>query len=63
VWEAIEEDYGSQSMAYFEVARPGAPLAIVPGDVRHSAKALTDRHIIITVWPQFVRRRRDQSLC
>jgi hypothetical protein len=50
-------------MAYFEVARPGAPHAIVPGDVRHPAKALTDRPTIITVWPQFVRRRRDPSLC
>jgi quercetin dioxygenase-like cupin family protein len=51
VWEVIEGEVEMTIEGVASVVRPGL-VAIVPGNTRHSAKALTDGRAIIVDYPQ-----------
>ena len=50
VWEVIEGEIELTIDGVPQIARPGV-VGIVPGNVRHSAKALTDGKAIIVDYP------------
>jgi len=50
VWEVIEGELEVTIGGVAQIARPGL-VAIVPGDVRHSVRALTDGRAIIVDHP------------
>src|SRR6202790_409071 len=50
VWEVIEGEIEVTIDGVAQIARPGL-VAIVPGNVRHSVKALTDGRAIIVDYP------------
>jgi len=50
VWEVIEGEIEVTIDGVAQIARPGV-VAIVPGNVRHSVRALTDGRAIIVDYP------------